>query len=106
MTIRSGQRRRLPNSGTADLAGSGRHETWSAAASDQRFSRLEKAPHRHGPFKDAFRNRYDLRRRYEGDARRGKGVEQWPGRDSTPKTFWYRGNGSVDLVADTEFLEP
>lgn len=60
-----------------------------------------KGPHRYGPFKEAFRNRvllvYGTRGTPEEDA--------WAFAKARfdAEQFWYRGNGSVDMVADTAF---
>lgn len=60
-----------------------------------------KGPHRCGPFKDAFRNRmafvYGTRGTAEENAR------QLAKARFDAETFWYRGNGSVDVLADTAF---
>jgi pimeloyl-ACP methyl ester carboxylesterase len=59
-----------------------------------------KGPHRCGPFKDAFRNRmlfvYGTRGTPEENA--------WSLARARfdAETFWYRGNGSVDVVPDTD----
>lgn len=66
-----------------------------------RLSRESKGPHRAGPFKDAFRHRmlfvYGTQGTPEesawGAAKARFDAEQ----------FWYRGNGSVDIMADIDF---
>ena len=60
-----------------------------------------KGPHRYGPFKDAFRNRvmfvYSTRGTPEENA--------WSFAKARydAETFWYRGNSSVDVIADADF---
>jgi len=76
--------------------------TWSAARSPAPPSR--KGPARQGPFKEAFRNRFVL-----VVGTRGTPEENAWGlaraRFDT-ETFWYRGNGSVDVLTDVDFLDP
>lgn len=61
----------------------------------------EKHPARYGPFRDAFRNRmvfvYGTKGNDEENA--------WAMRKARfdAESFWYRGNGSVDIVADRDF---
>jgi hypothetical protein len=60
-----------------------------------------KGPHRHGPFKDAFRHRMVF-----VYATRGTSEERaWAYHKARydAETFWYRGNGSVEVVADRDF---
>jgi pimeloyl-ACP methyl ester carboxylesterase len=60
-----------------------------------------KGPHRYGTFKDAFRNRVIF-----VFGTRGKPEEiAWAYAKARydAETFWYRGNGSVDIIADTDF---
>jgi poly(3-hydroxybutyrate) depolymerase len=60
-----------------------------------------KGPHRYGTFKDAFRNRvlfvYGTRGTPEENA--------WALAKARydAETFWYRGNGSIDVIPDTAF---
>lgn len=61
----------------------------------------DKRPERGGPFKQAYQNRFVLvtgtsGSREETDAMRAKARYD-------AETFQYRGNGSVDIVADTDF---
>ena len=75
---------------------------WSAAPTLATPSR--KGPSRQGPFKEAFRNRFML-----VVGTRGTPDENAWGLARArfdAETFWYRGNGSVDVVPDTVFLEP
>jgi hypothetical protein len=60
-----------------------------------------KGPRRYGPFKDAFRNRMQFVYGTKGSAAENAWSYAKARFDS--ETFWYRGNGSVDLVADTAF---
>ena len=62
-----------------------------------------KGPHRMGPFKEAFRHRFVL-----VFGTRGTPEENAWGLARArfdAETFWYNGNGSVDVVADTAFLD-
>jgi hypothetical protein len=62
-----------------------------------------KGPHRMGPFKEAFRHRFVLvfgTRGTPEENARGLARARFDA-----ETFWYNGNGSVDVVADTEFLD-
>lgn len=64
-------------------------------------STRQKGPHRYGPFKSAFR--HDVAFVY---GTRGTPAEnRWAVRKARldAETFWYRGNGSVDLMPDTAF---
>ncbi len=60
-----------------------------------------KGPHRAGPFKDAFRNRVVFVYGTKGTATENAWALAKARFDA--ETFWYRGNGSVDVVADTTF---
>lgn len=66
-----------------------------------RPGKAEKGPHRAGPFKEAFQHRmmfvYGTRGTPEENA--------WAYAKARfdAESFWYRGNGAVDLVPDTEF---
>ncbi len=63
-----------------------------------------KGPHRTGPFKEAFRHRFVL-----VFGTRGTPEENAWGLARArfdAETFWYNGNGSVDVVADAAFLDP
>jgi dienelactone hydrolase len=77
-----------------------RRENGQWAATGEPATSL-KGPHRSGPFKDAFRNRmvfvYGTRGTAEENARALAKAR------FDAETFWYRGNGSVDLIADTAF---
>jgi len=60
-----------------------------------------KGPHRYGPFKEVFRNRvlfvYGTQGGPEGNGRALAKARY------DAETFWYRGNASVDVVADVDF---
>lgn len=60
-----------------------------------------KGPHRAGPFKDAFRNRMIFVYGTGGTPAEAGWARAKARFDA--ETFWYRGNGSVDVVADTAF---
>jgi poly(3-hydroxybutyrate) depolymerase len=61
-----------------------------------------KGPHRYGPFKEAFRNRVVLVYGTQGTAAENAWALAKARYDA--ETFWYRGNGSMEVVSDTEFL--
>jgi fermentation-respiration switch protein FrsA (DUF1100 family) len=75
--------------------------TWSA--SREPHSLWQKGPHRSGPFKEAFRHRFVLVYGTKGTSEENDWALSRARYDS--EVFWYRGNGSVDLVADTAFLD-
>lgn len=62
---------------------------------------LHKNPTRSGPFKDAFRNRMLFVVGTSGSPDETAWAIAKARFDA--ETFWYRGNGSVDIVKDTEF---
>lgn len=61
----------------------------------------EKGPHRNGNFKDAFRNRMVFVYATGGT----KAENEWYYKKALfdAETFWYRANGNVELIPDTEF---
>ncbi len=61
----------------------------------------EKGPHRGGPFKHVFRNRMLFVYGTGGSADEKEAALAKARLDA--ETFWYRGNGSVDVVPDTAF---
>ena len=71
---------------------------WSIAA---RPATSLKGPHRSGPFKDAFRNRVVFVYATHGTPEENAWSLAKARFDA--ETFWYRGNGSIDLIADSEF---
>lgn len=62
----------------------------------------EKGPHRYGPFKDAFRHRMIFVYGTQGTTEETAWAYNKARYDA--ETFWYRGNGSVELIADTAFV--
>jgi dienelactone hydrolase len=60
-----------------------------------------KNPNRGGPFKAAFRNRMLFVYGTRGSAAENAWAYAKARYDS--ETFWYRGNGAVEFIADTEF---
>jgi poly(3-hydroxybutyrate) depolymerase len=60
-----------------------------------------KGPHRYGPFKEAFQNRFLLVYGTQGSAAENDWMLAKARFDA--ETFWYRGNGSVDVLRDTDF---
>jgi hypothetical protein len=60
-----------------------------------------KGPHRNGSFKDAFRNRVVLVYGTKGNAAENLWAETKARFDA--ETFWYRGNGSLEVIPDTDF---
>ena len=60
----------------------------------------EKGPHRYGPFKEAFRHRMVFVYGTQGTEEENAWAYSKARYDA--ETFWYRGNGSVDVVADVD----
>jgi poly(3-hydroxybutyrate) depolymerase len=79
---------------------------WLGRAEGQ-WSRIEepppsrKGPRRYGSFKDAFRNRFQLIYGTRGTAEENAWSLARARLDA--ETFWYRGNGSVEVLPDTAF---
>ncbi len=63
-----------------------------------------KGPHRAGPFKEAFHHRFLLVYGTAGTPEENAWSLARARFDA--ETFWYRGNGSVDVIADVAFLDP
>jgi pimeloyl-ACP methyl ester carboxylesterase len=61
----------------------------------------EKESQRTGPFKDAFRNNFLFVVGTSGSPDENAAAMNKARYDA--ETFWYRGNGSIDIVPDTEF---
>ncbi len=61
-----------------------------------------KGPHRAGPFKEAFQHRMLFV--YGTGGTTEENAWTWAKARFDAETFWYRGNGSVDLVSDVAFL--
>ena len=75
---------------------------WSASGEPP--SSALKGPHRYGPFKEAFRDRFVLVYGTTGTTAENAWALARARYDA--ELFWYRGNGSVDLVADNILLDP
>jgi pimeloyl-ACP methyl ester carboxylesterase len=76
--------------------------TWSAGHTPAPMD--QKGPHRQGPFKQAFGNRFVLVYGTAGTTEEAAWILARARLDA--ETFWYRGNGSVDVVSDNSFLNP
>jgi poly(3-hydroxybutyrate) depolymerase len=74
-------------------------EHWAASAEPP--SRDLKGPHRYGPFKDVFRHRVLFVYATAGTPAENTWAFNKARYDA--ETFWYRGNGSVDVIADRDF---
>jgi poly(3-hydroxybutyrate) depolymerase len=74
---------------------------WSVSRRPAPASR--KGPARQGPFKEAFRNRFLLVYGTKGTAEENAWSLSRARFDA--ETFWYRGNGSVDIISDTSLLD-
>ena len=61
----------------------------------------QKGPHRYGPFKEAFGHRMMFVYATQGTAEENAWAYAKARFDA--ETWWYRGNGSVDVVPDAEF---
>ena len=84
----------------------GTHRVWLSREGDQwsisgQPSPRQKGPRRMGPFKEAFRNRMVFVYGTAGNAEENAWALAKARFDA--ETFWYRGNGSVDIVADNDF---
>ncbi len=66
-----------------------------------RPSPARKGPHRCGPFKEVFRNRMVFV--YGTTGTKEENAWSYAKARHDAETFWYRGNGSVDVVPDTAF---
>jgi pimeloyl-ACP methyl ester carboxylesterase len=75
---------------------------WSLSLSPPPSSR--KGPARQGPFKEAFRNRFVLVYGTKGTPE--ENACSFARARFDAEVFWYRGNGSVDIVSDAGLLEP
>ena len=98
----------LPPASTAPAHSDGNRSVWlvrsGGAWSLEKSPPLlsKKRPARQGPFKDAFRNRFALVYGTKGTAEENAWSLARARFDA--ETFWYRGNGSADLVSDSTFL--
>src|SRR5207248_10504013 len=59
-----------------------------------------KGPHRNGPFKEAFNHHFLLVYGTKGTSE--ENAWAWAKARYDAETWWYRGNGSVDVVADVD----
>ncbi len=73
-------------------------EAWRIAAAPPA---RQKSPHRGGPFKQAFANRMIFVYGTGGTPDEAAWAAAKARYDA--ETFWYRGNGAVEVVADTDF---
>lgn len=64
-------------------------------------SAMEKGPHRNGGFKDAFRNKVVLVYGSQGTEIENEWYYNRARFDA--ETFWYRANGNIEIIPDTEF---
>ncbi len=60
-----------------------------------------KGPHRYGSFKSAFQNHFLFVYGTQGNEQENNWAFEKARYDA--ETFWYQGNGAVDIVADTRF---
>jgi dienelactone hydrolase len=90
-----GQRLTVPGS-RADLRRRGDRWTLGAVPSS------EKNPQRAGPFKLAFGRRFVLV--YGTSGTESERLAAWHKARYDAETWWYRGNGAVDVVSDRDFL--
>jgi poly(3-hydroxybutyrate) depolymerase len=74
---------------------------WSAARSPA--VPAQKGPHRQGPFKEAFRNRFILVVGTKGTPEENAWGLARARFDA--ESFWYRGNGAVDILTDAAFVQ-
>lgn len=72
--------------------------TWERAES---LDPSHKGPHRAGPFKDAFRHRMIFVYGTQGSDE--ENLWSFAKARYDAETFWYRGNGSVEILPDVEF---
>lgn len=73
-------------------------ETWHQIDA---ISMIEKGPHRYGGFKDAFKNRMVLVYASNGSKDENEWYAHRVRHDA--ETFYYRANGNVEIVKDTDF---
>ena len=65
-------------------------------------SKAEKGPQRYGTFKDAFNHNMIFVIGTLGNNDEDKWAREKARYDA--ETFWYQGNGSIDIILDTEFI--
>ena len=73
-------------------------DSWSVT---ERPSMARKGPHRYGPFKHVFAQRFFFVYGTSGTPEENAATYNKARFDA--ETFWYRGNGSVDVIPDREF---
>lgn len=73
---------------------------WATSGSRETSLTL-KGPHRYGPFKEAFRNHVLFVYGTKGTAEEADWALAKARYDA--ETFWYRGNGSIEVVADVDY---
>ena len=73
-------------------------DTWTAADT---LSPNSKGPHRYGPFKEALNHRFMFV--YGTTGTKEENAWSFNKARFDAEQFWYRGNGSVDVIADTNF---
>ncbi|MBI9016714.1 MAG: prolyl oligopeptidase family serine peptidase [Phycisphaerae bacterium] len=61
----------------------------------------DKGPHRNGPFKEGFNHNMAFVYGTGGSSQENEAIYNKARFDA--EKFWYQGNGSVDVIADTEF---
>jgi len=76
------------------------NQAWSM--SEKPPSPRLKGPHRYGPFKQVFRHNFVFVYGTQGTVEENQWSRAKTRYDA--ETFWYRGNGAVDVVADTAFV--
>jgi pimeloyl-ACP methyl ester carboxylesterase len=67
-------------------------------------ARRNKGPHRMGPFKEAFQNRFVFVVPTRGTSE--ENASALAAARYNAETYWYRGNGTVELVPDTFWINP
>ncbi|GAB4050849.1 carboxylesterase family protein [Spirosoma litoris] len=67
----------------------------------QRPDVAQKGPHRNGTFKDAFNNRMVFV--YGTKGTKEENDWNWQKARYDAETWYYRGNGAIDIIADTDF---
>jgi len=87
-----------PKSGKLSLVFDGTNWTAARPLPDE-----QKNPQRNGPFKLAFQHRMEFV--YGTAGTEADNVWALDKARYDAETFWYRGNGSVDIVSDTDFLK-
>ncbi len=84
--------------GTSDQVYLYKNEHWESAGP---LDKRQKGPHRGSTFKDAFNNRMVFVYATKGNAEENKWTYSKARYDA--EVWYYRGNGSVDVIADKDF---